>query len=188
MPRALLTLLLLLASLGSQAADVRVIVVRHAEKASDGTKDPGLTPAGQARADELARLLDNEHLVAIYATQYRRTQLTARPTALAAGLRIRARRADEPADLLAATIRHSHHEGTVLVVGHSDTVPALVTALSGQAVPPIADDEFDRYFIITLPEKGPARLESGHYPGSLAPSSSAVAGGAHAAVPHAPPA
>ena len=63
-----------------------VILVRHAERATNNPQDPnpGLTPAGQERARELARLLSGRHVAGVLATQYARTQLTAQPTAEAA--------------------------------------------------------------------------------------------------------
>lgn len=167
--------LLLAVSLSVQAADLKVIVVRHAEKNSDGTRDPSLTPTGGQRAQVLAQLLSKESLSAIYATQYRRTQLTAGPSANVAHQKIHVRPAGESAESLAAQIRRDQPQGTVLVVGHSNTVPALVTALSGKTVEAIGDDEYDRYFIVTLPENGEAKLETARYPTIATPPSAAVA-------------
>lgn len=162
--RLLIFVLLLLASLSVQAAGLRVIVVRHAEKATDDKRDPSLSTAGKERAKALALLLRDEPLVAAYATQYRRTQLTAVPSVVARKMKVTVRPAGESAASLAEKIRRDHETGSVLVVGHSNTVPGLVTALSGQEVAAIADDEFDRYYIVTWPEQGAAKLESGHYP------------------------
>jgi len=162
--RCLLLILLLSASPAVQADELKVLVVRHAEKAADATRDPSLSPIGQSRARALAQLLREKPLVAIYATQYRRTQLTAAPLAHALKLPITVRPAGETAASLAALIRSKHRQGAVLVVGHSNTVPALVEALSGQVVPALGDDQYDRYFIVTLPTQGPARLEAGQWP------------------------
>ena len=66
-------------------ATTTIIFVRHAEKAVDGTSDPGLSLAGDQRVTELTRQLVDADVVAgvdaIYVTQYRRTQDTARPLA-----------------------------------------------------------------------------------------------------------
>src|SRR6185436_2612241 len=54
-----------------------VILVRHAEKVIDpNNSDPDLSPAGQARAQEIVRIFSDAGINAIYATQYRRTQQT----------------------------------------------------------------------------------------------------------------
>jgi hypothetical protein len=46
----------------------------------------------------------------------------------------------------------------VVVVGHSNTVPAIVEALSGRKVAPISDAEYDHLFIVTIPPDGSPRL------------------------------
>src|ERR1051325_267050 len=57
-----------------------VIIVRHAEKIIDANNpDVDLSPAGQARAQELARMFGDAGISAIYATQYKRTQETVKP-------------------------------------------------------------------------------------------------------------
>ena len=57
-----------------------VIVVRHAEKNIEPSNpDPDLSPAGQARAQESARMFGDAGINAIYATQYKRTQQTVKP-------------------------------------------------------------------------------------------------------------
>src|SRR6267378_496425 len=59
-----------------------VILVRHAEKVIDpNNSDPDLSPAGQVRAQELARMFGDSGINAIYATQYKRTQESVRPLA-----------------------------------------------------------------------------------------------------------
>jgi len=172
----LLTLVMcLLLSLAVQAADLRVIVVRHAEKATDDKRDPTLSAAGKERAKALAQMLRDEPLVATYATQYRRTQLTAAPSAYASKLRVTVRPAGESAASLAAQIKHKHENGSVLVVGHSNTVPDIVAALSGQEITAIADEEFDRYYIVSWPAQGSAKLESGRYPPPADPLPAAAA-------------
>jgi hypothetical protein len=51
------------------------------------------------------------------------------------------------------------------VVGHSNTVPAIVGKLSGKTIPPIADNEFDRMFVVTLSNPQAATVVTLHYPG-----------------------
>src|SRR5690606_8049857 len=70
----------------ADAVGVTFVVVRHAEKTGGAERDPELSPAGLARARDLARQLEREPLVAVYATGYRRTQQTVAPSAAAFGL------------------------------------------------------------------------------------------------------
>jgi len=59
------------------------VVVRHAERAEDGTDDPPLTEGGADRARRLAERLSTSPASVLCATAYRRTQATATPTATA---------------------------------------------------------------------------------------------------------
>ena len=68
-------------------------------------------------------------------------------------------------DSLAAKLRAGAAEGTVLVVGHSNTVPAIVERLSGEAPPPIGDSEYDRLFVVTLIGSNQAKVVTLRYPG-----------------------
>lgn len=135
------------------------IVVRHAEKATDDPEDPNLSALGQARAQRLAQELRDTPLVAIYATEYRRTRQTAQPTADAHHLPIQAYFSKGAAAEHAARWKAAHARGAVLIVGHSNTVPDLVTALSGQTAAPMPDTEYDRLTRIQVGADGSVRVQ-----------------------------
>lgn len=137
---------------------VEFVIVRHAEKAADAGPDPSLTDAGRARADAIARDLADAPVVAVYSTAYARTRDTAQPTATAHGLRVTSYDAREPADALARRLRATHDSGTVLVVGHSNTVPQIAAALCGCDVPPMEETEYDRRLVVTVDAAGHATL------------------------------
>lgn len=145
------------------APGVTFVVVRHAEKASDGGKDPGLTAAGTARAQALATRLSSAPVRAAYATGYRRTQLTATPSAQAHGLGVTTYDADQPADQLAARLRRDHADGHVLIVGHSNTAPQIAAALCGCTVAPMDDAEFDRLMTVRIGSDGEAVFSTERY-------------------------
>src|SRR5438552_17984490 len=66
-----------------------VILIRHAEKNIEpNNPDPDLSPAGQARAQELVRMFGDTGINAIYAKQYKRTQQSVKPQAVQLGLSI----------------------------------------------------------------------------------------------------
>ena len=145
-----------------------VVVVRHAEKATDDPRDPTLSAAGAARAQALAATLAGAGLDAAYTTQYRRTRPTAGPAAAAAGIEVQVRpidagNADRYDADLARDIRALPAGSTVLVVGHSNTVPGLAKALSGTDVPEMPETEFDRYTVIVVPVAGAARVLVSRY-------------------------
>lgn len=127
---------------------LRFIVVRHAEKADDGSRDPALNAKGLARAQALRDALAGEPLQAAYSTDFQRTRQTGQPAAQAHGVRIETYDADLPAADFAAQLRQRHASGTVLVVGHSNTVPDIVSALCDCESPPLDETVYDRLSII----------------------------------------
>ena len=126
---------------------VVVYLVRHAERADDGTNDPPLALAGQIRVRVLRQLLSDAGLTHVYTTDWKRTRDTARPFAEALGA--------EPViydprqlEVLAASIRGT--PGAHFVAGHSNTTPALVAALGGDPSDPIDELEYDRLYIVVI--------------------------------------
>lgn len=143
--------------------EVSFIVVRHAEKASDDPEDPALTAAGRERAARLAVLLAEEPITAVYATEFRRTQQTALPTANQNHMHVIRYFSKGPASELAAQWLRQHRQGGVLIVGHSNTVPEIVGVLSGQNVEPIPDNQFNRLYRVDIDANGAARLTQSEY-------------------------
>ena len=135
-----------------------VILVRHAEKAGPSGDVP-LSEIGKQRAIELARVLSGTHLDAIYTTPYHRTRQTAAPVATP-------RHLDpievKPEDTV-ARIRKDHLGKTVLVVGHSNTVPNTLKQLGIPEPPEIPDSAYDDLFIVTLGEAFEPRLVTLRY-------------------------
>jgi len=132
-----------------------VIVVRHAERADGGAPpasmsgapaDPPLSAAGDARALRLASMLADAGVTAIFATEFKRTQDTAKPLASRLGVPVETMKAADTAALI-AKLKAEHAKDVVLVVGHSDTVPAVIKAYGGLDVK-IADQEYDNIFIV----------------------------------------
>ena len=111
-------------------APTTVYLVRHAEKAAGSA--PGLTPAGAARADFYPRFFSAADLTAVYATPTRRTRATAAPLAAAKGLSVTAYDSDADVQAFAKTLLTEHAGQTIVVVGHSNTVPDIANALIGE--------------------------------------------------------
>lgn len=164
---SLLAALLLAACAGAPPRDgspgVTFVVVRHAEKTSDIERDPDLSAAGLERARRLAERLAGDDIVAVYATDYRRTRQTVAPTASAKRIEATVYDARQPAAAFAARLKAAHPRGTVLVAGHSNTVPDIVAALCGCGVEPMPDAEYNRLSTIRIAPDGGARLEVARY-------------------------
>lgn len=135
-----------------------IILVRHAEKIIDpNNPDVDLTPAGQARAQEISRMFGEAGINAIYATQYKRTQHTVKPLADKLGLPVTVVNARSTADLL-AQIRARNSGQTVFIAGHNNTVPEIVNALGGPQYPAIPEGEYDNLFVVTVYRTGKAKV------------------------------
>lgn len=129
-----------------------VWVVRHAERADagmDDQPDPELSEIGRARATELARFLGEAGITTIHSTPFRRTMQTAAPLAEALGLEVKLY---DPRDAGSMEAFHADLQspGRHLVVGHSNTSPALVEQLGGDPGPAIAVEEYDRIYVLHL--------------------------------------
>jgi len=136
-------------------ATTTVIFVRHAEKLAEPSDDPGLSEAGLQRAAELTRQLVDADVVAgvdaIYSTSYRRTEETARPVADALSLPITSYDASNTETIMDEIVK-KHKGKIILVVGHSNTIPALIGNMgASKKVPEIKEDEYDNIYIVSIP-------------------------------------
>lgn len=141
-----------------------VILVRHAERAGGIDPSVGISEVGRCRAKVLAGMLADAKVQGIYTSEVERTQQTAEPLAEKLGIRPEVVPAKD-IDILAAKLRAGAAEGTLLVVGHSNTVPAVVERLSGETEPPIGESEYDRLFVVTLIGPNQAKVVTLRYPG-----------------------
>jgi broad specificity phosphatase PhoE len=135
-----------------------VILVRHAEK-TQTADDPGLTELGAERALALAHVLGEVEINAVYATQFTRTRATARPLADLLGLDVSVIDAGSSyASGMAGIIRDQHLGEAVVIVSHSNTVPAIIAELGVAPVPVINDDEYDDLYVVTISPGGEVTL------------------------------
>jgi broad specificity phosphatase PhoE len=138
---------------GEQNPITTIFLVRHAEKVAGGSADPVLTPAGSVRADELAYVLKHVKIDAIYSTPYVRTKQTVLPIAREKGLKVMLYKPREE-DFLKKVLQ-AFSGGTVLIVGHSNTIPGLANELAGQSdFSDLDDATYDNLFIACVPLEG----------------------------------
>lgn len=147
---------------GISAAGTKTVVIlaRHAEKASESDTDPPLSERGRQRATALAAALRDAGLTAAIVSERLRTQQTAAPAlagivpdtvSIAGGVDVHAR-------AVAARIRTRHAGGTVLVVGHSNTIPAIMTALGAGPLPDICDAAYGNLYVMIVAENRPPQI------------------------------
>ena len=132
------------------------ILVRHAEKQM-GDK-PALTPDGEARAERLSFMLERTKLDAVYSTRTKRTRSTAAPTAASHELRVIDYDAQQLQDF-AKSLKQLYRGKTVLVVGHSNTTPALANYLAGtDRYPRFSELDYTNLYVVTIPRIGAPRV------------------------------
>jgi broad specificity phosphatase PhoE len=172
--KAAVMFLALLAALGLAACGgaggakptTTVLLVRHAEKASDADDSP-LNEAGVQRAQALVRVAEGAGVSAIYSSQFRRNRDTARPLSERTGVNVTEATVNlsSPGDYgktLARTILDRHAGRTVVVVGHANTIGATVEALTGRPAQ-IEGVEYHDLFVVTVPPSGAPGLVKAQY-------------------------
>lgn len=148
----------------SAESPITVFLVRHAEKETN-VADPPLTEAGRQRAELLAGMLADAGITAIFTSQYNRTQETAAPLAKRLGLSVTVVPAKD-LDALLTKVRALPSGVRALIVGHSDTVPALAHRLTGAKVAELTDADYDRLYVATFGKNGQGEVVVLHYGGS----------------------
>ena len=149
-----------------QPGTTTILIVRHAEKASDDEDSP-LTDAGRARAQALVRVAEDAGVSVIYSTQFQRNRDTAKPLSERLGVAITEVPVNLPAPgdygkTLAREILEKHSGRTVLVVGHGNTIASIVEGLLGRS-PKIDGVEYHDLFIVNVPASGTPQLIKARY-------------------------
>jgi broad specificity phosphatase PhoE len=144
------------------ANSTTIIVIRHAEKDTVNAADPALSAAGEARAALLARMFGDTkgagRLDAIYVSATLRSRSTAAPLAGRLGLAPIVAPSDDPKALARRVLRENSGK-RVMVVGHTNTVPEIVSALADRSdIPGIDEHDFATMYVVSVPRIGRANL------------------------------
>ncbi len=156
----LLFLVLIVCSFTAYAQDATTfILVRHAEKETNVgsdqmmAKDPPLAKAGEERALRLQQLLEKQPVGVILSTNYKRTKSTVQPIATSRNLTIEtyeSLKAPQLEELIA-----KHKGGTILVSGHSNTIPGLANLLLGSnKFANYEDSDYGNVLVVTVTAVG----------------------------------
>jgi len=137
-----------------------IYIVRHAD--TQGGSNPDLSAAGQARAEHLASMLQDEQLAAVFVTNTNRSIQTGIPAATDAGITTTIYSPFDGA-AVAAAITNIPGSNATLVVAHSNTVPLIITALGGPQFEDLEETEFDRLYAVTLSNGKHIRTLELHY-------------------------
>jgi broad specificity phosphatase PhoE len=143
--RPLAALLLLAAAActttSGEPADSSWYVMRHLQKAEG--QDPALSAEGAGNAARLASWFGKDRPKAIYVSTTRRARETAAPVAARLGISVKEY---DPRDTAGLVARAKGEAGTVLIVGHSNTVPEIVAQLGGARPADLAETDYADIF------------------------------------------
>jgi phosphohistidine phosphatase SixA len=143
-------------TMASTSLVTTVILTRHGDRdPNSANPDPHLNAAGKARAKTLIHVVGQAGIKAIYRSHFVRAVETAKP--LAAHLELSPIVMDEALQIKNDILSNRAGQ-TVLVIGHSDTVPDIINRLGAGSVPVIDDSEFDNLFVVTVFGQGRASV------------------------------
>lgn len=138
----------LAAPLLAQGGGVTLIMVRHGDRDQGGDPDESLNALGQARAEELARVLGDSGVTHVFVTQLKRTGQTAAPLVAKTKAKLRVLPAEDlPA--LDKELRALPAGSVALVVSHGGRLEPLLAGF-GYKVKAIGRDEYDRMYWMTM--------------------------------------
>lgn len=146
-PKFFLMALCATVMLASPAASQEMaFVVRHAEKEAAGD-DPALTAAGRGMAQDWSRMLKGSGIKAVINTDARRSRETGNIIATALGVE----QVEVPmADIagLLDLLTFDYDGQIVLIVAHTETIPAILSRMGVQEKVEIANDDYRRLFLV----------------------------------------
>ena len=128
------------------ASQEMAFVIRHAEKEAAGD-DPALTAAGRGMAQDWSRMLKGSGIKAVINTDARRSRETGNIIATALGVE----QVEVPmADIagLLDLLTFDYDGQIVLIVAHTETIPAILSRMGVQEKVEIADDDYRRLFLV----------------------------------------
>ena len=126
-----------------------IIVIRHAEKSDDGTKDPSLSPDGLKRAGKLALYFNDTKIDNLFATSYKRTRETL--SALAATKKLEVITYNPSDKIFFTEFLTKHKAKTSVIAGHSNTAPVIVNNfIKANTYEQLADSEYGKMWILTF--------------------------------------
>ena len=134
--------MILIGQIGVSQEITTYYLIRHAEKerTDSSNRDPHLTTEGKERAHNWRNIFKEVPFDIVYSTPYHRTRETAQPIASAQQLDVESY---DPRNLYNASFKEKNEGKNVLVVGHSNTTPALANKILGREEYPQIDDRIN---------------------------------------------
>ena len=157
----IVALLFLLIGQASAQKHKTIILIRHAEKDTSESADqmnPPLSDTGKTRAERLVKRVGKFRPGAVYSTDYRRTRETVEPLAKKRGKSVQIYDASKPRDLVDAIMKSETKR--FVIVGHSNTIPALANLLIGKELfKNLEDSEYTVIWVVRIRDGKFSKLE-----------------------------
>lgn len=130
----------------------QIYILRHTEKADDVSEDPELSPLGIKHAKYWKKVLQHIEFNQVLTTDFRRNIQTAK--LLSAESSVNPELYYPMSFDVLKFIRQIQGQ-TVLIIGHSNTIPDMVNRLIGESkYPPMSHNNYDLLFTITINKNG----------------------------------
>jgi hypothetical protein len=149
-------------------ATTTVLVVRYANKVELGGSDPGLSPVGQRRAEDLARILRDVDVIAgvdaVFVAPNKRSRDTTVPLAMHNEAPVHT--IEDPADAgaLVGRILTEFKGKIVLVVTEPEYMQPLIREMHGSKKLPASEEAgYDNLYIVTIPWFGKVKTLRLHF-------------------------
>ena len=143
-------ILLLVTQIGfaqSNSESITVILLRHSEKVADGSKNPDLTERGKNYAQSLAKLFSEVKFDAAFSTPYTRTQETIGVLVKGQSIPLYEYPPLDMKNILKVVGEKGYK--TIIVSGHSNTVPFLVNDLVPSAkLEELDESDYGKIYIV----------------------------------------
>ena len=125
-------------------------LIRHAEKADDGTRNPPLDSSGVIRSERIVEMFLNKKIESLYSTDYKRTITTISPLATELGIEIEIYDAGD-LESFANSLLSSERRGNSIVSGHSNSTPRLANLLLGHdEFSALSESEYNAVFVVEI--------------------------------------
>jgi phosphohistidine phosphatase SixA len=133
-----------------------VYIIRHGEK-EVSEPDPRLTAAGRERAAKWSDMVRLAEIDVVITSNAKRTRETGEIIAEQLTVPQKQLPANDVAGVI-DLIQFDHEDDTVLVVGHAETIPSILSALGVTDPVEVNQDDFANMFIVTAGAEGVPRL------------------------------
>ena len=131
----------------SQNTITQYYFIRHAEKA-DSSKNPDLSEKGLERAQGWKALFSEIKFDAVYSTDFNRTLQTIQPIVAGNNQLLKIY---NPKMIDIEAFKKETHGKTILIVGHSNTIPNMVNQIIKEnKYTNIEENQFGNLYIVTL--------------------------------------